>query len=110
MASTWTESVWDDHERALVDAWQDWRNGLHKCGFPRSEAFRVQGRPDPEATAAVFECVYCEAVEREQARRANVDKKLREDGINPDAWREYQAMRLADALALQAAQQGQLDN
>lgn len=105
VASTWTESVWDDHERALVDAWQDWRNSLHKCGIPRSQSFKVDGFPSAEDFAVPhFECAACEALEIEQARLAKADEKQHEKGIHPSAWRELQVMPMADALELQRQQ------
>lgn len=106
MVSSWTESVWDEHERALVDAWQDWRNSLHKCGRPRSESFRVPGQDDPVYGFIKWECAACEALEREQARLHKAVKKDDQDaGINPAAWRELEVVPAAGVLAFQEAQQ-----
>lgn len=102
--------MWDDYERALVDALQDWRNGLHKCGIPRSKGFKVDGIPTAEDFAAIrFECAACEALEIEQARLAKGDAKRHEDGIHPESWRELRVMSMEDARLL-AAQQEQDNN
>ena len=102
MVSTWTESVWDEYERALVDAWQDWRNSLHKCGRPRSESFRMDGKDDPTYGFIKWECAACEALEREQARlQGKVHKDDQEAGVNPAAWRELEVVPAEGVIAFQ---------
>lgn len=97
--------MWDEYERALVDAYQDWRNSLHKCGRPRSESFRTEGQDPPVYGFLKWECAACEALEREQARLHNsTTKSDRDAGVNPDAWRELEVLPADNVVAFQKAQ------
>lgn len=89
--------MWDEYERALVDAYQDWRNGMHKCGRPLTESLRVPGHEPPQYGFIKYECAACEATEREQARLQKAVTKADQDaGVNPAAWRDLQPMPVAD--------------
>lgn len=87
LVSSVTESVWDEYERALVDAYQDYRADLHTCGRPMSESLRVAGRPDPEYVVGTSICVGCMALDQKRAARQKADEKAHERGEHPEAWR-----------------------
>lgn len=97
--------MWNDEERALVDAWQDWRNSLHKCGRLRSESMRIPGMPDPPAYGFIkWECAGCEADERERARLSKaVSKADQEAGVNPAAWVDLQLVTAEEMAQFEAA-------
>jgi hypothetical protein len=101
VVSSWTESVWDAHERALVDAYQDWRADLHSCGRPLSESLRVRGREDPKYVVGTQVCVACLALERHRHTRAEADEKAGRKGLEAarvDTVYTLDEMRAAEAL------------
>lgn len=87
LSASWTDPLFDDYDRALVDAYKDHLADLHTCGRPMSESLRVIGRPDPEYRRAVRECVACEALERSRAaQHKREEQQIQETGVNPAAW------------------------
>ena len=97
---TTREPEWDETDRAMIDAYQDWRADLHSCGRPLSESLHDpdSDKPDPDYQVAIETCRACMALDKAAAARANSasDKALREAGRNPDSWREVSVFPLSE--------------
>lgn len=103
-----TESVWNDHERLLLDALTDWEENLHTCGRQLSESLsrRLEGVPDPEYTVANQECVACKALDQFWANRAKEWKKAHEDGRHPERYTLPQVYLRSEAEELAKQRKG----
>jgi hypothetical protein len=108
VAWTVTESDWaDPYERALIDAYLDWKTDLHTCGRHLSESLQgARDDIDEESYAAGYQvCSACMALEYRRAELAKADEAERERGRNPEAWRLWRVDLLPEAEAIWAAQQ-----
>ncbi|GAA1436292.1 hypothetical protein GCM10009616_35720 [Microlunatus lacustris] len=88
-AITTREPEWDEIDRALIDAYLNWKGDLHVCGRPLTESLHDEDsdEPDPDYQVAVETCRACMALDKDRARRTEADKTLRDAGRNPDSWR-----------------------
>lgn len=84
---SWTDPMWDDYDRDLVDAYTDFTADLHICGRPMSESLRVDGQPDEKYEIGERICVACMALEQYRSLQEKGDQASRERGLNPAAWR-----------------------
>jgi len=85
---TQTESVWDDYERMLVDAYMDWKLGIHRCGRHLSQSLLRVGQPEQKFVATYQECLGCKT-EAESIWRFHKKWKERqgkEEAPDPLAW------------------------
>lgn len=106
LASSWVESQWDDHERALFDAYQSWKADLCPgCGRPLSESLRLEGRPDPSYAVGTQICTGCLELDAHRAHRAQGDKAAREDGRHPDVARLDTVYTHAEMVAIEQQEQ-----
>lgn len=85
--ATTREPEWDEIDRAMVDALVDYRNDLHVCGRPLSEALWDSDKESPEYHVSVEVCLACQALDKDDAERAGKDKAMRDGGRNPEGWR-----------------------
>lgn len=97
--------MWDDYERALVDAYLNWRNGMHRCGQHVHDSLRVAGRPDPVFHAGGTTCLGCKAIAEAQALFRQRNAELFKEGKpDPFAWMDWRAFSDEEAK-----QQAELD-
>lgn len=74
---TTVEPEWDDEDRALLYALEDYEADLCPgCGHPMSESLHREGVPDPQYQAAYAVCLGCVAKERAQKAADDADQKL----------------------------------
>lgn len=74
---TTRESEWDDEDRGLLYALEDYEADLCPgCGHPLSQSLHREGVPDPVYQAAYAVCLGCVAKERAQKAADDHDQKL----------------------------------
>lgn len=101
--------MWNDYERLLVDAYLDWKNGIHRCGRHLSESLELKGRPDPRYEVGFQICLGCkaeaEAVNR-YLQKWKQGRKENDTTPNPLAWMLPRVYSEAEAAEV-AKKQGQ---
>ena len=97
--STWTESVWDDYERMLLDAYFDWKDGIHDCGRHVSESLQLVGRPDPVYTVGQRICLACKALDNWVANRSKGWEPLHKEGHHPERYTLPRVLLVDEAKA-----------
>lgn len=96
LAYTSTEPEWDDYERALVDAYLDWKADLHSCGHPLTETLLEAGKPAPRYQAGFTVCAACLALSNAQQAQAKKDAPVEKaGGVIAHAARLWQVFRTA---------------
>lgn len=102
-----SEPEWDEIDRAMFDAYLDWRADLHTCGRPLSESLYDPDSddPDPDYKVGVEICRACRALDKDHADRAKDDAALREAGRTPESWRLKTVLPAKDVAAAVAASQ-----
>jgi len=106
MVSSHTESVWDDHERMLLDALTDWENDQHICGRPASESLRLIGREDTRYVVGEKICVGCKAIDDWAAARHEAWKQAQEKGHRPWTYTLPTVYLESEALEIAKQQKG----
>lgn len=86
---------WDDHNRAVVSAYLDYKAELHTCGRPLSESLHLEGKPDPDYVVGELVCTAC----RTSARYID---KHHKDGLPHES--VLQVYTRAEAQAIARAQ------
>jgi hypothetical protein len=98
--------VWDDHERALVDALYDWRADRHSCGQQLKESLHVEGRPDPDLIVGELTCLGCKAEAEWYASKSEGWARAHEKGLHPERWTLPLVMTRDEALERIKQQKG----
>lgn len=101
--------MWNDYERMLVDAYLDWKNGIHRCGRHLSESLHLEGRPDPKYVVGFQSCLGCKAeieAEHRFAEKWRQGRNEKDRSPNPLSWMIPHVYSEAEAAEV-AARQGQ---
>lgn len=109
MEWTQTESVWNDYERLLVDAYLNWKEGIHRCGRHLSESLELKGRPNPQYVVGFQTCLGCKAeaeAEHRYLQKWKQGRKETDTSPNPLGWMLPRVYSEAEAAEV-AKNQGQ---
>lgn len=93
---TSVEPEWDEFDRAMIDAYLDYRSDLHTCGRPLSESLKDDDKPDPQYQVGYEVCRACAAFDKFSAEQAKKDKDLHEAGRHPESYRITTVLPLAE--------------
>lgn len=92
---TVAEPEWDEYERALVDAYLDWKADLHSCGHPLTETLMEAGKPPARYQAGFTVCAACVALSNAQRAQEKKDAPVEKGGgVIAHAARLWQVFRL----------------
>lgn len=96
LAYTTTESEWDEYNRAVVDAYKDWKSLVHSCGHSLDDTSHTPGTAiaegAPKFRAAFFLCRACLALHDAQFAQSQRDKDYDPEEIAHHA-RVWQTVR-----------------
>jgi hypothetical protein len=89
-----------------VDAYLDWKEGLHRCGRHLSESLELKGRPDPRYVVGYQRCLGCKAeAEAEHLFMQKWKQQHKEDDSpNPLSWMIPNVYSEDEARELEAGQ------
>lgn len=78
--------MWNDYERLLVDAYHNWKEGVHLCGRHLSESLQLVGRPDPKYVVGDQICLSCKALDLFWANRKASLEEAHKNGNYPERY------------------------